>query len=202
MVWLIRDPSEILVQDVLDAMIGCDGRYISCSHAIEGALPTDCCCSHLALPSFLLLFWAFACVRAVGGLSQFHCLEDIAFELDPKGTGNPAETDAAFVDTSLAFLTKRILEVAVLYVKCSWYVERRSSAESGLTAQALAAAAKTYLNDHLLTVLQLEDRANSTDSRLTLQVRCVLKVGNRARDIVFPRTYLTTGTVVQHSTHT
>jgi Gamma tubulin complex component N-terminal len=126
-------------------------------------------------------------------------LEDVAFELDPKGTGNPVDADATFVDASLAFLTKRILEVAVLYVKCCWYVERRSSPESGLTAQALAAAAKTYINDHLLTVLQLEDRANSTESRLTLQVWMQRRKSCCFLHVLFFRR---AGVVVQHPTNT
>lgn len=94
----------------------------------------------------------------------------MTFQLDPRGMGSPLDADLAYVDTSLAYLVQRMLPVADMFVRVSWFVERRGSAESGLTSQALVAAVKTYVSEHMFAVLQLEDKANAVDARLTLQV--------------------------------
>ena len=67
-------------------------------------------------------------------------------------------------------MAKQMLPLADNLVRCTLTINRRSSAESGLVAQAMAAAARAYLQEHLLVVLQLEDRASSTRNRLSLQV--------------------------------
>jgi hypothetical protein len=74
------------------------------------------------------------------------------------------------VDPSLSHIVAKMLPLAECVVRCSHNITRRGSPESGLTSQAMAAAARTYMQEHMHVVLQLEDRACAASSRLSLLV--------------------------------
>ena len=68
------------------------------------------------------------------------------------------ETDA---DPSIVDLLNRILPLANAYARVVAWVESSSRYESGLVAQALAAAVRELLNEYLIVIAQLEHQIDS-----------------------------------------
>lgn len=127
-----------VLEHVLDALLGSPGALISAhvpavdSPAGAETVPWDTACS----PPLL------------GAL-----LADVAFHInEPRNV----QRTGVQCDPSMAALVLRMLPLARHYIRCRWWVERRSRYGQGLVANAVAAAVHGLLKEYMQLVVQLE----------------------------------------------
>lgn len=78
--------------------------------------------------------------------------------IDPSGLSPSAAASRPLFTHCRAprsYLVQRILPLARHYVRCNWYIERRSRSEAGVVAQAFVAASRLLLREYTLLVAQV-----------------------------------------------
>lgn len=140
----------LLVEDLLYSLLGIEGKYVRIVRHAEPESVTE----------RAMRIEAGSIGRPAPRTTKDVTMETSEFVLTETGVaGGAAAPSGDGIDPSIAYLAKRILPVARHYVRCNWFVERRSRAESGLVGQAVSAAARLLLREYTLLVAKLEHTA-------------------------------------------